>query len=197
MGSSYMNDVTSLLQQRAEQHLKDLQFAGDQMSRLRMAGSMPTHHLTALALLRAAYDDAVAINFLVFKLGGELAGSAFSLLRPMNDKLKRGAWPFFCGDPQIASDFLKNDIGPKGNLAGAIEEHDPFKELKIFSELYQNAYKYFHSFTHGGSQIANGYMAGSGIGASYPNERIAFSLDHAHAVGIASVQVIVMLGGGV
>lgn len=189
-----MNAMTDL-QQRADQNLQDLKFAGDQASRLRMSGDMPEHHRTALALLRAAYDDAVSINHLVGSLGGELAGSAFSLLRPMNDKIKRGSWFFFCGDEASALDFLKNDNVPKGNLAEKIEVHPPFNQFKIFSEVHQNAFKYFHSFTHGGNQIANGYMAGNGIGASYPNEKIIQAIDHATAVGITAVQVMVMIGG--
>lgn len=187
--------MMSPLQQRAERNLQDLHFAGEQASRLRMPGSMPEHHRTALALLRAAYDDAVAINHLVGNLGGELAGSAFSLLRPMNDKIKRGSWFYFCGDEASALDFLKNDNAPKGNLARQIEIHPPFDQLRIFSELYQNAFRFFHSFTHGGNQIANGYMASSGIGASYPEDKIIQAIDHAHAVGITAVQVMVMLGG--
>lgn len=183
------------LQQQADRNLQDLQFAGEQASRLRMPGSMPEHHRTALALLRAAYDDAVAINHLIRSLGGELAGSAFSLLRPMNDKIKRGSWFFFCGDEASALDFLKNDKVPKGNLSKAIEIHPPFDQLRIFSEVHQNAFKFFHSFTHGGNQIANGYMAGNGIGASYPDDKIIQAIDHAHAVGVTAVQVMVMLGG--
>jgi hypothetical protein len=183
------------LQQRADRNLQDLQFAGEQSSRLRMPGSMPEHHRTALALLRAAYDDAVAINYLVRSHGGELAGSVFSLLRPMNDKIKRGSWFLFCGDEESALDFLRNDNPPKGNLAQQIEAHSPFDQFRIFSELYQNAFSFFHSFTHGGNQIANGYMAGNGIGASYPDDKIIQAIDHAHAVGITAVQVMVMLGG--
>ena len=183
------------LQQQAHRNLQDLQFSGEQASRLRMPGSMPEHHRTALALLRAAYDDAVAINHLIGSLGGELAGSAFSLLRPMNDKIKRGSWFFFCGDEASALDFLKNDNPPKGNLANAVELHPPFDQFKIFSELHQNAFKFFHSFTHGGNQIANGYMTSNGIGASYPDDKIIQSIDHSHAVGITAVQVMVMIGG--
>lgn len=156
---------------------------------------MPHHHRAALALLRAAYDDASAINYLIAKLDGELAGSAFSLLRPMNDKLKRGSWFFFCGDDDSALDFLRNDNAPRGNLAEQIEAHPPFDQFRIFSELYQNAFKFFHSFTHGGNQIANGYIGRDGIGASYPNERIVQAIDHAQAVGVTAVQLIVMLGG--
>ena len=188
-------NAMSPLQQRAHQNLQDLQFAGDQASRLKMPGTMPEHHRTALALLRAAYDDAVSINHLVASLGGELAGSAFSLLRPMNDTIKRGSWFFFCGDEASALDFLQHDNVPKGNLAQQIEAHPPFDQFKIFSEVYQNAFKYFHSFTHGGNQIANGYMAGNGIGASYPDDKIVQAIDHAQAVGITAVQVMVMLGG--
>lgn len=183
------------LQQRADQILNDLQFAGDQASRLRMPGTMPEHHRSALALLRAAYDDAVSINYLVRGLGGELAGSAFSLLRPMNDKLKRGSWFFFCGDEVSALDFLRSDNMPNGNLAQQIEVHPPFDQFNIFSEVYQNAFRYFHSFTHGGNQIANGYSAGNGIGASYPDSKIMQSIEHAQAVGITAVQVMVMVGG--
>ena len=183
------------LQQQADRNMHGLQFDGDQASRLKMPGSMPEHHRTALALLRAAYDDSVAINHLVRSRGGELAGSAFSLLRPMNDKIKRGSWFFFCGNEATAFDFLKNDNAPKGNLALQIEDHPPFDQFRIFSEVYQNAFKFFHSFTHGGNQIANGYMVGNGIGASYPNEKIVQAIDHAHAVGILAVQVMVMLGG--
>jgi hypothetical protein len=183
-------------QKKAQQNLHDLQFAGEQASRLQMPGSMPEHHRTALALLRAAYDDAVAINHLVASLGGELAGSAFSLLRPMNDKAKRGTWFFCCGDEATAVDFLRNDRVPKGNLAVDIEKHAPFDQFRIFSELYENAFTHFHSFTHGGNQIANGYMSGcGGIGASYPEPMILQAIDHAHAVGITVVQILVMLGG--
>ena len=53
------------LQQQADRNLHGFQFVGDQASRLKMPGSMPEHHRTALALLRAAYDDSVAINHLV------------------------------------------------------------------------------------------------------------------------------------
>ncbi|AXK72199.1 hypothetical protein DWG18_07820 [Lysobacter sp. TY2-98] len=183
------------LQERADRNLQDLQFAGEQASRLRMPGSMPEHHRTALALLRAAYDDAVAINMLVLNSSGELAGSAFSLLRPMNDKFKRGSWFLLCGDEESALDFLKNDNAPKGNLAQQIEAHPPFDQFRIFSELYQNAFGFFHSFTHGGNQIANGYIASNGIGASYPESKIIQAIDHAQAVGITAVQVMVMLGG--
>ena len=76
-----------------------------------------------------------------------------------------------------------------------IEAHPPLDQFKIFSELYQNTVKHFHSLTHGGNQIANGYMAGNGIGASYPDTAIIQAIDHAHAVGITAVQITVMLGG--
>lgn len=190
-----MSAHRTALQRNADKNLEDLQFSGEQASRLRMPASMPEHHRTALALLRAAYDDAVSVNHLVASLGGELAGSAFSLLRPMNDKIKRGTWFFLCGNEANAIDFLKNDAAPKGNLSDQIEAHPPFDQMRIFSELYQNAFHFFHSFTHGGNQIANGYMRGAGIGASYPEDKIVQAIDHAHAVGITAVQVMAMIGG--
>ena len=38
-------------------------------------------------------------------------------------------------------------------------------------------------------------MASNGIGASYPDEKVIQAIDHAQAVGITAVQVMVMLGG--
>jgi hypothetical protein len=147
----------------------------------------------AWALLRLAYDHAASIVSIFHHHGTELAGSPFALMRPMNEAFKRGTWFALCATDEETDDFVANDRIPKRNLASEIERHPPFDTLPMFSEQYANAWRKFHSFTHGGSQIVGAYTLGHGIGAAFPEADVIKALDHAEAIAVTVVAVMCMV----
>ncbi len=192
-GSKPMN-ITAI-QTRGAEVVSALNRAATMASRLQMPADVPDRWRVAWALLRAALDDAFAIAVLLHDHGPELAGSALTLLRPMNEKFKRGTWFGFCATDEQTQDFIENDRVPKRNLAGQIELHEPFNQWPMFSELYQNAWRKFDSFTHGGNQIVGGYMMVHGVGAAFPEADLLRVLDHVEGVGINAVHVMGMIAG--
>ena len=172
----------------------NLNTAGQAASRLHLPETTPYRFRVAWALLRLAYDHAASIVSNFHHHGGELAGSPFALMRPMNEAFKRGAWFALCATDEETDDFVANDRVPQRNLAREIERHPPFDRLPMFSEQYANAWSKFHSFTHGGSQIVGAYTLGHGIGAAFPEADVIKALDHAEAIACTVVMVMCMVG---
>lgn len=144
-----------------------LQFPSDVSDRARVA----------LALLRASTDDAAGLVELARMHGEQFAGACFSLLRPMNEKFKRGTWIAFCATDEQVQDFIAGGALPGGNhMAQAIEKIPPFDQFPVFSKLYENAGEKLHDFVHGGRQITGAYTRGNGIGAAFGADNLKGAL---------------------
>ncbi|WP_164084986.1 DUF6988 family protein [Stenotrophomonas maltophilia] len=170
--------------------------AGEIRGRLQLAEHATLAHRVAVSLLAAAYDDARAATLLIGNYGPDLVGSALSLVRPMNEKLRRGCWFFLGATEEQADQFLTHDRLPPSNvMVEAIEREEPFRSFPIFSMQHQNGINHLHSFTHGGNQIALPYMVTSEIGASYADGDVFHALESIEAIGITSVLVTIMVAG--
>lgn len=179
----------------AKQVAANLNIAGQLASQLSMPAGLPDKFTVAWALLRFSFDNAAAINALLFHHGIELSGPAFALLRPMNEALKRGTWIAFCSTDEQVQAFAQEDKLPRGNLAAEIEKVPPFDQYPIFTQQYANAWDKFHSFTHGGSQIVGAYTLGDSIGPAFPTADVHGLLDHVEAISIMVVHVMAMIAG--
>lgn len=170
--------------------------AGEIRGRLQLAEHATLAHRIAVSLLAAAYDDARAATLLIGNYGPDLVGSALSLVRPMNEKLRRGCWFFLGATEEQADQFLTHDRLPPSNvMVEAIEREEPFRSFPIFSMQHQNGISHLHSFTHGGNQIALPYMVTNEIGASYADVDVFHALVSIEAIGITSVLVTIMVAG--
>ncbi|MEN5316330.1 hypothetical protein ABE509_02115 [[Pseudomonas] hibiscicola] len=183
------------IQVKANQVLHSLNTAGALASRLQMPAATPDRFRIAWALLRASFDDACAIAYLLQGHGVEMAGPAFTLLRPMNEKFKRGTWFGFCASDAEVQAFIAKDDVPRRNLAAEIEAHPPFDQYPIFTMLYDNAWSRFNSFTHGGGQLVGAYTLGDGIGAAFPEQDIINMLAHVEGAAVTAVHVMCMICG--
>lgn len=159
-------------------------------SELALPGHLPDRFRVGWALLRASLDHATAIAVLLAQHGGVLAGSACSLLRPMNEALKRGTWFLLCASDAETQSFLADDRLPRRNLAAEIERIPPFDRFPIFSTQHANAWDRFHSYTHGGRAMVAAYTAGDGIGADLPDPELLRLLDHVEGVAMTGVHVM-------
>lgn len=185
----------SPIQVRANQLLHSLNTSGELASRLQMPAAAPDRFRIAWALLRASFDDACAIGHLLQGHGVEMAGPAFTLLRPMNEKFKRGTWFGFCATDAEVQAFIATDEVPRRNLATEIEAKPPFDQYPIFTRLYDNAWNRFNSFTHGGRQLVGAYTLGDGIGAAFPEQDIINMLAHVEGIAVTAVHVMCMICG--
>jgi len=164
-------------------------------NRLSLPAGLPDKYMVAWTLLRISFDHAASINSLLYHHGIELSGSAFALLRPMNEALKRGAWIALRATDDQVQMFVTKDQLPKINLAAEIEQIPPFDEFPLFSKQYANAWDKFHSFTHAGSQMLGAYTQGENIGPAFAPELIIEMLNHVEAIAMMVVQVMVMIAG--
>ncbi|RAO75915.1 DUF6988 family protein [Dyella jiangningensis] len=186
------------IQAHATNVRRSLETMGAILHTLKFPGDVPDKVRVALALLRASFDDAAGLVELARLHGEEFAGACFSLLRPMNEKFKRGTWIAFCATDEQLQNFLDGGPLPGGNqMAQAIEKMPPFDQLPVFSKLYENAGEKFHDFVHGGRQIAGAYTRGDGIGAAFGAENLKGALSHSEAVIGTGAQVIIMIAGEV
>ncbi|WEN13899.1 hypothetical protein PY254_11675 [Rhodanobacter sp. AS-Z3] len=183
------------IQARAIQVRQSLETSGNAVSKIRIPAGVPDKVRASLALLRASFDDATGIVELFRIHGGEFAGACFSLLRPMNEKLKRGTWIAFCATDAEVQDFIQNDKIPQRNLSQEIEQIPPFDQFPMFSQQHANAWDKFHSFTHGGNQVLGAYTSGEGIGASFGDQAILGVLDHVESIVVMGAQVMAMIAG--
>lgn len=151
--------------------------------------------MVAWTLLRVSFDHAASINSLLYHHGIELSGSAFALLRPMNEALKRGAWIALCATDDQVQTFITKDKLPKVNLAEQIEQVPPFDEFPLFSKQHANAWDKFHSFTHAGSHMVGAYTQGESVGPAFQPELIIEVLNHAEAIAMMVIQIMVMIAG--
>lgn len=191
-----MDKPTPSIKEYASQIAATLNLAGVQASRLSVPAGATERERVAWALLRLAFDHAAAISSLFYHHEGELAGPAFALLRPMNEALRRGTWIAFCASDAAVQKFIDDDELPPGkSMVADIEKIEPFDKFPMFSQQYANAWDKFHSFTHAGIQMVGAYTMGHGIGAAFPEENIRDVLDHAEAVAMLVVQVLVMIAG--
>ena len=187
---------SSSVQAHAAKIQRSLATVGSIIAKLRFPTRVPDKVMAALALLRASFDDAAGIVELSRMHGGELAGACFSLLRPMNEKLKRGTWLALCATDAQVREFIDHDRLPGGNeIALAIERIPPFDQLPMFSEQHKNAWKKFHDFTHGGNQVVGAYTRGSGIGAAFGDENLQTALDHVESIVVLGAQIMIMVAG--
>lgn len=148
------------------------------------------------ALLRLAMDHGASITSNLHHHGPELAGSAFALLRPMNEAFKRGTWFGFCADDTQTQRFIEHDkVPPARTLTEAIERIPPFDAYPMFTGVFENAWKKFDSFTHGGVQAVGAYTRGGSIGASFREEDLRAALDHVEAVFVTAGHVMCMICG--
>lgn len=184
--SSHASEITTTLQE-----------AGELAARLELPAGLPDRYWVSWALLRLSFDHARSIASLLEHHDIELAGSAFALLRPMNEALKRGTWFGLCATDEQTDRFIESGKLPGGaDLTKDIERRPPFDKFRIFSGLHENASHKLHDFTHGGVQMAGAYVAGTdGIGSSYQASDVISVLNHAEGVGIQSVHVMVMVCG--
>lgn len=107
--------------------------AGEIRGRLQLAEHATLAHRVAVSLLAAAYDDARAATLLIGNYGPDLVGSALSLVRPMNEKLRRGCWFFLGATEEQADQFLTHDRLPPSNvMVEAIEREEPFRSFLSF-----------------------------------------------------------------
>lgn len=184
------------IQAHATNIRRSLETIGTILHTLKFPGDVPDRVRVGLALLRASFDDAAGLVELAKLHGEEFAGACFSLLRPMNEKFKRGTWIAFCATEEQVQSFIKGGSLPGGNLmAHAIEKAPPFDQFPVFSKLYENAGEKLHDFVHGGHQIAGAYTHGNGIGAAFGAENLKGALSHAEAVVATAAQVIIMIAG--
>jgi hypothetical protein len=184
------------IQAHATNVRRSLETIGTILHTLKFPGGVPDKDRVALALLRASFDDAAGLVELARLHGEEFAGACFSLLRPMNEKFKRGAWIAFCATAEQVQNFIEGGPLPGGNqMAQAIEKVPPFDQFPVFSKLYENAGEKFHDFVHGGRQIAGAYTRGDGIGAAFGADNLKGALSHAEAVIGTGAQVMIMIAG--
>jgi len=188
------NPPTSI-QDYAKRTAVTLNAAGALASRLSLPAGLPDKYMVAWTLLRVSFDHAASIHSLLYHHGIELSGSAFALLRPMNEALKRGAWIALCATDDQVQTFITKDKLPKVNLAEQIEQVPPFNEFPLFSKQHANAWDKFHSFTHAGSQMVGAYTQGESVGPAFPPELIIEVLNHAEAIAMMVVQIMVMIAG--
>ncbi|MHB1059057.1 MAG: DUF6988 family protein [Rhodanobacter sp.] len=182
------------IQSRAIEVRRSLETCGNAVSKLRFPAHMPDQVRVSLALLRASFDDATGIVELFRIHGSEFAGACFSLLRPMNEKLKRGTWIAFCATDAEVQDFIKHDKIPRRNLSQEIERIPPFDQFPMFSQQHTNAWDKFHNFTHGGNQVVGAYTQGGGIGAAFGEKNILGVLGHVESIVVMGAQVMAMIG---
>lgn len=103
--------------QRAEAIRNRLELASNALTGIRLPGRMAERHIIAIALLRASLDDdAAAIVELIRGHGDAFTRPAYTLLRPMNEKAKRGAYFAFCDDDADVIRFNTKDKMPDGDL---------------------------------------------------------------------------------
>lgn len=163
---------------------------------LQLAGDATLAHRIAVALLAAAYDDARAATLLIGNYGPDLVGSALSLVRPMNEKFRRGCWFFLGATEEQADAFMQKDELPSTKaMVEAIEAEGPFNQFPIFSEQFQAGINHLHSFTHGGNQIAIPYLATNEVGASYLDDDIFYALESIEAIGMTAVLITILVAG--
>ncbi|WP_425534080.1 DUF6988 family protein [Xanthomonas campestris] len=126
----------------------------------------------------------------------DLVGSALSLVRPMNEKFRRGCWFFLRATEAQAQAFMDRDELPNTRvMVAAIEAEEPFKCFPIFTRQFQNGIEHLHSFTHGGNKIAIPYLAMNEIGASYQDDDVINALESIEAIALTSVLVTIMVAG--
>ena len=162
-------------------------------SGLQLPANVPAQCRVAWALMRLSFDHATAIIDLFLDHGRELAGSSYALLRPMNEVFKRGTWFAFCATEDETQDFIENDRVPSRNLAAEIEEHPPFNQYPMFTNVFENNWTQFHSFTHGGMHVVDAYTAGGEIGAAFSDAEIRSVIDHAESIAFNVVHVMCMV----
>lgn len=163
---------------------------------LQLAEHATVAHRVAVALLTAAYDDARSATLLIGNHAPDLVGSALSLVRPMNEKFRRGCWFFLAATEEQAQVFLERDELPNTRImVAAIEREEPFNRYQIFTQQFQNGIEHLHSFTHGGNQIALPYLATREIGASYRDEDVFTALGSIEAIALTAVLVTIMVAG--
>lgn len=163
---------------------------------LQLDGDATLAHRIAVALLAAAYDDARAATLLIGNYGPDLVGSALSLVRPMNEKFRRGCWFFLGATEEQAVAFMERDKLPSPQkMVAAIEADGPFSQFPIFSGQFQAGIDHLHSFTHGGNQIAIPYLATNEVGASYLDEDIFYALESIEAIGMTAVLITILVAG--
>lgn len=185
----------TVVQAQAVRVRRSLETCGIAVSAIRLPGDVPDKVRVSLALLRASFDDATGIVELFRIHGSEFAGACFSLLRPMNEKLKRGTWIAFCATDAEVQDFVQKNSIPRRDLSKDIEQVPPFDKFPVFSEQYANAWAKFHDFTHGGNQVVGAYTQGDGIGAAFGEAAILGALDHVEAIVVMGAQVMAMVAG--
>lgn len=186
---------TDPIRERAAEVRRSLEIVGNAIAKLRIPGQVPDRARVALALIRASFDDAAGIVELLRMHGNEFSGACFSLLRPMNEKLKRGTWINFCASESEVQNFLIEDALPRRNLAAEIERIPPFDQYPMFSQQHANAWDKFHSFTHGGNQVVGAYTMGSGIGSAFREPDILNMLNHVESIVVMGAQVMAMVAG--
>lgn len=170
--------------------------AGEIRGGLQLAEHATLAHRIAVALLTAAYDDARSATLLIANYAPDLTGSALSLVRPMNEKFRRGCWFFLGATEAQAQAFMDRDELPNTKvMVAAIEAEEPFKRFNIFTQQFQNGIEHLHSFTHGGNQIAIPYLATTQIGASYQDDDVIKALESIEAIALTSVLVTIMVAG--
>ncbi|MBB5876183.1 hypothetical protein [Xanthomonas sp. 3498] len=147
----------------------------------------------ALALIQAALGDAVAITVLLDHSEKEpLAGPALTLLRPLNEKLKRASWAFAAEDEAVVTAYQKDKF-PNGDvMVRVIEAVNP--EHDLFTRLFEASPRMVHAFVHGGAGLISGYMGDSTVGGRFSSKALAAALEYigdlAVEAGLLSIDIL-------
>ena len=166
----------------------------EQAMRFALPAGAPESHKVGCALLRVSFDHAASVSSILAHHGRTLSGSAFALLRPMTEAIKRGSWIGLCATEEQAAQFLDKGALPKPmKLAADLEGCLPFNINSYFSDNFKSAGDLLHDFIHGGGNIARCYLAGDGIGAAFSDKDIEKVLLNAENTAMAGVQVMAQI----
>lgn len=191
-----MHTITMDIREYAAQVAVNINKIGKKVSMLEIPAGHSDRYRISWALLRLAMDHGASITSNLHHHGPDLAGSAFALLRPMNEAFKRGTWFGLCATDKHTERFIQYDEVPsQRKLTEDIEKIPPFDRFPMFTGVFNNAWEKFHSFTHGGVQAVGAYTRGGSIGASFHEEHLHAALDHVEAVYVTAGHVMCMICG--
>jgi hypothetical protein len=146
----------------------------------------------ALALIRAALGDALAMTVLFDNRPQPLAGPALTLLRPLTEKLKRASWALAAEDEVVITAYEKDNFPSGRQLVQAIEANNP--EHTLFTRLFNATPAMLNGFVHGGSVLIKGYMVDSAIGGQFPEQVLTDVLNYigdlAVEAGLAAAELL-------
>lgn len=175
--------------QTAQQRLRTVQEAIQPTETLPLASR---REQIALALIRAALGDALAMTVLLDNSQQPLAGPALTLLRPLTEKLKRASWALAAEDGMVITAYERDNFPSGRQVVQAVEANNP--EHTLFTKLFEATPATFHGFVHGGSVLIKGYMVDSAIGGQFPEQALTDVLNYigdlAVEAGLAAAELL-------